>query len=188
MQLARRDGVTRMVGQSRIERSYDAAMTDKMFGDHRRGAAAAFHAQMQRAHAARLEGAEDGTIASADGRDPLPELVMACGKQRSGHNVAVAVQIFPTTNHPQHLEDLNNDTSSLQYRPVPPLRSPDTIAMVGNRVGLLEFKTSPKPYSRSPDRDGGARPVVGGDPSATPTVKILGGSLQDGCTRHADRA
>jgi hypothetical protein len=101
---------------------------------------------MQRAHAARLEGAEDGTIASADGRDPLPELVMACGNQRSGHNVAVAVQIFPTTNHPQHLEDLNNDTSSLQYRPVPPLRSPDTIAMVGNRVGLLEFKTSSKPY------------------------------------------
>jgi hypothetical protein len=80
MQLARRDGVTRMVGQSRIERSYDAAMTDKMFGDHRRGAAAAFHAQMQRAHAARLEGAEDGTIASADGRDPLPELVMAHGR------------------------------------------------------------------------------------------------------------
>ena len=75
--------------------SDDAAMTGTMFGDHLCGAAAAFNAHMQRPHAAqqqpRLEGAEDRTIAGADGRDPLPELVMACGNQCSGHNVAVAV-------------------------------------------------------------------------------------------------
>ncbi len=50
------------------------------------------------AHAAEqqpsLEGAEDRTIAGADGRDPLPEFIIARGNQRPGHNVAMAVQIF----------------------------------------------------------------------------------------------
>jgi hypothetical protein len=49
---AGRDGVARMVGQARIERSNGAAMTDKMFGDRLRDAAAAFHTQRERAHAA----------------------------------------------------------------------------------------------------------------------------------------
>src|SRR5271166_1226424 len=96
--LARRDSVTGMPGQPRIEHRDHAGMSQHRLGDLQRRAAGPLDTRIEGAHAAQqkigFEAAEDRAAAAARRDEVGPKRVLTRGRQRAGDHIAVAVQVF----------------------------------------------------------------------------------------------